>query len=115
MMSALRHAGLPPRDPFQPGSLVSLGRPGAIDALFREAGFSAVATTRMEAPFRLPAATHYIDFIQDAAGPILKILAPLAPAAQAAAWADMAEQLAVFQGSEGWVGPNTLLLTVGQK
>jgi SAM-dependent methyltransferase len=115
MLTALRHAGLPPRDPFQPGGLVSLGRPGAIDALFREAGFSAVATTRMDAPFRMPTANHYLDFIQDAAGPILQILAPLAPEAKVAAWADMAEQLAVFQGSEGWIGPNTLLLTVGQK
>lgn len=115
MMTALRHAGLPPRDPFQPGGLLSLGRPGAIDVLFRNAGFSAVATTRMDAPFRMPTANHYLAFIQDAAGPILQILAPLAPAAKAAAWADMAEQLGVFQTPEAWVGPNTLLLTVGQK
>ena len=114
MMTALRHAGLPPRDPFQPGGLVSLGRPGAIDALFRQAGFSAVATTRMDAPFRMPTADQYLEFVQDAAGPILQILAPLAPAAKAAAWADMADQLAAFQTPEGWVGPNTLLLTVGQ-
>jgi SAM-dependent methyltransferase len=115
MMTALRHAGLPPRDLFQPGGLVSLGRPGAIDTLFQNAGFSAVATTRMEAPFRMPTANHYLAFIQDAAGPILQILAPLAPAAKAEAWSDIAQQLAVFQTSEGWIGPNTLLLTVGNK
>ena len=115
MSTALRHAGLPPRDPFQPGGLLSLGRPTAIDALFREAGFSAVATTRMDAPFRMPTARHYLEFIQDAAGPILNILAGLAPAAKAAAWADMASQLDAFQTPEGWIGPNTLLLTVGRK
>jgi SAM-dependent methyltransferase len=115
MMTALRHAGLPPRDPFQPGGLVSLGRPGAIDALFQRAGFSAVATTRMDAPFRMPSTAHYLEFIRDAAGPILQILAPLDPTAQAAAWADMGEQLDDFQKTEGWTGPNTLLLTVGQK
>jgi SAM-dependent methyltransferase len=115
MMTALRHAGLPPRDPFQPGGLVSLGRPGAIDALFQRAGFSAVATTRMDAPFRMPSTAHYLAFIRDAAGPILQILAPLDPTAQAAAWADMGEQLDDFQKTEGWTGPNTLLLTVGQK
>lgn len=115
MMTALRHAGLPPRDPFQPGGLLSLGRPGAIDALFQSAGFSAVATTQMDAPFRMPSARHYLAFIQAAASPILQILAPLAPAAQAVAWADMADQLADFQTAEGWIGPNTLLLTAGRK
>lgn len=115
MMTALRHARLPPRDPFQPGGLVSLGRPGAIDALFQKAGFSAVATTRMDAPFQMPSTAHYLAFIRDAAGPILQILAPLDPRAKAAAFADMAEQLDVFQTAQGWAGPNTLLLTVGQK
>ena len=115
MMTAMRHAGLPPRDPFQPGGLVSLGRPGGIDTLFQEAGFSAVATTRMDAPFRMPTTQHYLAFIRDAAGPILQILAPLSDAARAAAWADMAGQLDAFQTAVGWVGPNTLLLTVGRK
>lgn len=115
MLTALRYAGLPARDPFQPGGLVSLGRPGAIDALFRTAGFSSVATTRMDAPFRMPSTRHYIAFIRDAAGPILQILARLTPAAQVAAWEDMAGQLDVFQAAEGWTGPNTLLLTVGQR
>lgn len=113
--TALRHAGLPPRDPFAPGGLVSLGRPGEIDTLFQKAGFSAVATTRMNAPFRLPTAGDYLSFIQDAAGPILHILAPLSRSEKAAAWADMLDQLATFQTADGWVGPNTLLLTVGQK
>ncbi|MGV8988996.1 MAG: class I SAM-dependent methyltransferase [Cypionkella sp.] len=115
MTTALRHAGLPPRDPYLPGGLVSLGRAGAIDALFRKAGFSAVATTRMEAPFRMATTGHYLDFIRDAAGPILQILALLSDAAKAEAWADMAEQLSTFQTPEAWIGPNTLLLTVGQK
>lgn len=115
MMTALRHAGLPPRDPFQPGGLVSLGRPGAIDTLFQDAGFTAVATTRMDAPFRMPTTQHYLEFIKDAAGPILQILAPLSESQKAATWADMAEQLDAFQTADGWVGPNTLLLTVGRK
>ena len=34
MSTASRHAGLPPRDPFAPGGLVSLGRPGDIETLF---------------------------------------------------------------------------------
>src|SRR4051812_3469880 len=47
MATALEHAGLPARDPFQAGSLFSLGKPGALDELFRAAGFDDVATTKM--------------------------------------------------------------------
>ena len=61
MSTALKHAGLPPRDPFQPGGLLSLGKPGLIDDLFREAGFREIATTKIAAPFRLPTVRDYID------------------------------------------------------
>ena len=86
MTTAMRHAGLPPRDPFQPGGLVRPGKPGLMDDLFQRAGFRAVATTRMDCPFRLPATADYPSFIQDSAGPILQMLAPLDAEARAAAW-----------------------------
>jgi hypothetical protein len=35
--------------------------------------------------------------------------------ARAAAWADITAQFDVYQTKNGWVGPNTLLLTVGQR
>lgn len=61
MSTALKHAGLAPRDPFQPGGLLSLGKPGLADELFRAAGFRDVATTTLDAPFRLPTARHYLE------------------------------------------------------
>lgn len=84
MQTALRHAGLAPRDPFLPGGLVSLGIPGLTDDLLRNAGFRAVATTRMDAPFRLPSTKDYLAFVQDAAGPVLHILGQLEPGTRAA-------------------------------
>jgi len=115
MATTLRHAGPPPRDPFQPGGLVSLGKPGMMDEVFQRAGFCAVATAPMDAPFRMPATANYLAFIRDSAGPILQILAPLDDAARSAAWADMAEQLEVYQTDSGWIGPNALLLPTGQR
>jgi len=85
MATALHHAGLPPRDRFQPGSLTSPGKPGHLEALFQQAGLRTTSTTRLNAPFRLPATADYIAFVQDAAGPILQILKPLGPDARAAA------------------------------
>lgn len=111
--TALKHAGLPPPDPYQPGGLLSLGKPGLIDEHFARAGFAEVKTIKLAAPFRLPAAKDYLDFIRTSAGPILQILGRLDEAAKNAAWAEMEEKLRVFQIKTGWEGPNELLLTVG--
>ena len=81
MSTAMKHAGLPPRDPYQPGGLLSLGKPGLIDSLFTQAGFNEVATTVIDAPFRMPSVRHYLDFIRTSASPVMQILGRLEPAA----------------------------------
>ena len=113
--TASRHAGVPPRDPFAPSGLLSLGRPGHLDQLFLAAGFRDVSTFQIEAPFRLPSVDDYISFLRVAAAPVKALLSRLAPAEQEAAWADLRQQLAVFEGPQGWSGPNSLLLTTGAK
>jgi len=115
MSTALKHAGLPARDPFLPGGLLSLGRPGHIDALFRSAGFQDVATTALDAVFRLPSVDHYIAFVRRSASPILQILDGLDAVAAENAWSDMRERLTVFTTPHGWAGPNELLLTAGRR
>lgn len=115
MSTALRHAGLPARDPYQPGGLLSLGKPGLVDELFRSAGFCHVATTTLQAPFRLPSARHYLDFVHSSASPIQQILGALSPGAAQAAWAEIEERLGAFTTSSGWAGPNELLLTAARR
>ncbi|HET7526708.1 MAG TPA: class I SAM-dependent methyltransferase [Burkholderiaceae bacterium] len=115
MSTALRHAGLPARDPFQPGGLFSLGKPGAIDALFAGAGFNEIATTVIDAPFRLPSARDYLAFIRMSASPVRQILSGLDEAAANAAWAEMEQQLQAFATADGWAGPNELLLTAARR
>ena len=113
--TALKHAGLPPRDPYQPGGLLSLGKPGLIDELFQQAGFARVATTKVAAPFRLPSVADYLDFIRTSASPIVQLLNGLDDAAKDAAWAEIEAKLSAFNTPGGWEGPNELLLTVGQR
>lgn len=113
--TAFKHAGLPPRDPYAPGGLLSLGKPGLIDELFTKAGFSDASTIKLSAPFRLPSAKDYLTFIRTSAGPIIQILGRLDEAARAAAWAEIEEKLNAFQTPSGWVGPNELLLTAGRR
>jgi SAM-dependent methyltransferase len=115
MSTALKHAGLPARDPFVAGGLLSLGQPGRIDALFRSAGFHDVATTALEAVFRLPSVDHYLAFVRSSASPILQILGQLDAAAADAAWSEMRTRLMAFTTRDGWEGPNELLLTAGRR
>ena len=115
MSTALKHAGLTPRDPNQAGGLLSLGRPGLVEALFQQAGFNEVATTVIDAPFTLPSVHHYVEFIRSSASPVLQILGRLDEQAAAAAWAEIEERLAVFNIAGGWQGPNELLLTAGRR
>lgn len=114
MATALKHAGINPQDPYQAGGLLSLGRAGRLQSLFEQAGFVGVQTMKIAAPMRLPTVHHYLDFVRTSAGPILQLLASLDDRAKAVVWADMAEQLRQFDTTEGWVGPNELLLSVGR-
>jgi len=115
MATALKHAGLPARDPEAPGSLFSLARPGRIDALCHAAGFSDVGTTAVDAVFRLPSVDDYLDFVRSSASPILQILASLDEGAAQAAWDDIKEQLHAFDAPTGWEGPNELLITAARR
>jgi SAM-dependent methyltransferase len=110
MATACRHAGLPPPAPFEPGSLLSLGKPGLMAQLLEAAGFAGIEVREMAAPFRLPSSTHYLDFIRSSGSPIMRILAPLSEPARNAAWDDMESQLNRFAGPQAWEGPNELLL-----
>lgn len=110
MNTALRHAGLPPRSPYAPGTLMSLGEPGLLARLLHSAGFTGIEMRTIAAPFRWPTSRDYVDFVRSSGTPIMEILAPLPAAAQHAAWNDMAAQLKVFDTPTGWVGPNELLL-----
>jgi hypothetical protein len=115
MATALKHTGVPPRDPYQQGGLLSLGKPGLIDELFRRAGFQNVATTKLDAPFSMPSAGDYLEFVKTSASPIQQILSRLDAAAAAGAWAEMEERLRVFETGDGWKGPNELLLTAARR
>jgi ubiquinone/menaquinone biosynthesis C-methylase UbiE len=115
MSTALRHAGLAPRDPYQPGSLLSLGKSGLIDELLVRAGFRDVATTAIDAPFHLPAARDYLEFVRSSASPVQQILGRLEPAAAAAAWDEIEQRLEAYTAPTGWAGPNELLLTAARR
>ena len=118
LATARKHASLvsgtamqAPR-PFEPGSLMSLGKPGLLEKLLQTAGFVDVSVRFVPAPFHTHSAEQYVDFLRSSASPIIEMLAPLPDAARQDAWADIAEQLKVFNDPSGWIGPNELLQCV---
>lgn len=119
LATARKHVGLAngsltrPPSAFEPGMLMSLGKPGLLEELLLTAGFTDAAVRAVSAPFHAPSAAHYVDFLQSSASPIIEILAPLSGAARQDAWNEMTEQLEVFSTPTGWAGPNELLQVVG--
>jgi len=107
---AQRHAGAPPGDPFAPGTLLSLGRPGLLAQGLADSGFSDVRIDTIEAPFLMPSVHHYIDFLRSAAAPVIAQWQALPSGVRAAAWEALTLELSVFNGPQGWQGPNRLLL-----
>ena len=114
MRIARRYAGLPPEPP-PPGSLLSLGKPGLMDALLAEAGFQDVAVKPLAVPFRVPTCGDYLGFVRSAGSPIMALLQPLAPDAQRAAWDEIERELLQFTTAGGWEGPNELLLCAAER
>ena len=118
LATARKHAGLvhgaemqAPR-PFEPGSLMSLGKPGLLEELLQTAGFVNVSARYVSAPFQTNSAEEYVDFLRSSASPIIEMLAPLSDATRQNAWADITDQLKVFDAPTGWIGPNELLQCV---
>ena len=115
MQTALRHAGAAARNPFEPGSLLSLGRPGLIAALLQEAGFERIEVRPLSVPFAAPRCADYLAFVRSAGSPVRELLKPLNAPARERAWAEIAQRLEVFTTPDGWSGPNQLLLFMASK
>jgi SAM-dependent methyltransferase len=110
MTTALKHANRPAQLPYEAGSLCSLGKPGLLLQLLTDAGYQKIEVRAVAAPFLLPTAQHYVDFVRTSGSPIMEVIAALSKESQDDAWREMADHLKVFTTPDGWAGPNELLL-----
>ena len=111
MKVARKHRGLSDGvAPYAEGGLFSLAAPGRLAGLLTAAGYDEVAVEPLAAPFQLPDAAAYVDFVRSSGSPIMEVLAPLDAKATESAWHEMQEALEQFRGDQGWLGPNELLL-----
>ena len=112
--TVVEHTGLPVNDPFRPGSLFSLGPPGRIEAVFASAGFGDIASSIIDAPFRLPTVDRYIAFVRIAGGPVRSLLANLSVRTARRPPGRMRRTVCgCSTGTAARVGPASLILAVG--
>ena len=107
-----RHAELPPPQPGQPGPF-SLGSPGVLEGVLRDAGFEDVVAETVSAPLRLPSATDCLRFERESFGALHQMLGKLDETAKEAAWDEVAEALQEFDGPSGFEGPCELVIAAG--
>lgn len=109
-----RRAQLPPFARGQPDPF-SLGGPGVLEEAFTAAGFRDVVTRLVPAPLRLASASDCVRFERESFGALHQMLAGLDEPGREAAWTEIAEALAQFEGSSGFEGPCEMLVAAGTK
>ena len=109
-----RHAGLPAPAPGTPGPF-SLGQPGAIEALFEQAGLHDIQSRKIDAPVRLESAHECLRFEQESFGALHQMLSNLDSAAKRAAWQEVETALDQFETEEGFIGPCVMIAASGRK
>jgi SAM-dependent methyltransferase len=109
-----RRANLAPPLPGQPGPF-SLGGAGVLEETLRKAGFRNVESRIVPAPLRMTSAAECVRFEQESFGALHQMLAGLDEAGRQEAWREIAQELAAFEGKEGFEGPCEMVVAAGVK
>ena len=104
-----RRAELAPPLPGQPGPF-SLASDGALAAALEQAGFSDVSVQAVASPLRMSSAAECLRLQQQSYGALHQMLAGLDEAARDAAWHEVGDALAEFDGADGFIAPCELLV-----
>lgn len=109
-----RRAELPPPLPGQPGPF-SLGSPGVAEAAFAKAGLTDIVVTTVPSPVRMRSAAECVQFERESFGALHQMLSGISEAERAEAWSEITEQLAQFEGPDGFEGPCEMLAVTGTR
>ncbi|MBV1902338.1 MAG: class I SAM-dependent methyltransferase [Marinosulfonomonas sp.] len=107
-------AQLPPPAKGQPGPF-SLGQPGVLADLLRDAGFQNVREETLSAPLELPTAADCIRFERESFGALHEMLKGLGEEEQSNVWDEIETALQAFENGAGFSGPCELIIVAGQK
>ena len=109
-----RRAQLPPPLPGQPGPF-SLGTPGVLEEVYRQAGFHGIQTRIVPAPLHMSSADECVRFERESFGALHQMLAGVSETERKSVWEEIANELRKFETPTGFEGPCEMLVAVGTK
>ncbi len=104
-----RRAQLPPPVPGQPGPF-SLGGPGVLEGVFREAGFASPEIRTVPVPHRMGGSAEYVQLAREAFGGFNAMMAHLSPQERESAWDEVETAMRRFESPAGFEVPGECLV-----
>lgn len=109
-----QRAQLPPPVPGQPGPF-SLGGPGVLAGVFRDAGFANPEVRAVPVPLKAASAAEYVRVAREAFGAFNAMMAHLSPPERESVWNDVADSLRGFESPGGFEVPGECLVGAATK
>ncbi|WP_291272450.1 methyltransferase domain-containing protein [Geothrix sp.] len=109
-----RRAQLPPPVPGQPGPF-SLGAPGVLEGVFRQAGFTDPEVRAVPVPHRMASSAEYVRVAREAFGAFNAMMAHLPPQERESVWNEVESSLRPFESPGGFEAPGECLVGAATK
>lgn len=109
-----QRAQLPPPVPGQPGPF-SLGGPGALEDVFRQAGFANPEIYAVPVPHRMASAAEYVRVAREAFGAFNAMMAHISPQERDSVWNEVEGSMRGFESSGGFEVPGECLVCAATK
>jgi len=109
-----RRAQLPPPVPGQPGPF-SLGAPGVLEGLFRQAGFADAEIRAVPVPHRATSAAEYVRVAREAFGGFNAMMAHLPAEERESVWNEVEGSMRSFESPGGFEVPGECLVAAATK
>lgn len=109
-----RRAQLPSPVPGQPGPF-SLGGPGVLEGIFRQAGFATPEVRAVRVPLRMTTTAEYIRFAREAFGAFNAMMAHLSPRERESVWNEIEDSMRSFESPGGFEVPGECLVGAATK
>ena len=100
--------------PGQPGPF-SLGGPGVLEGVFREAGFSDAEIRTVPVPHRMADAAEYVQVAREAFGGFNAMMGRLTPQERESVWNEVEGSLHSFESPDGFEAPGECLVVGATK
>jgi SAM-dependent methyltransferase len=105
---------IPPPAPGEPW-MFAIGDPGALEDLYKQAGFLNVSVHAVPIQRRFPSAADAIRSMRNNVGDLRELMSRLNEADRELAWIEIEQQLRQFESPNGFEAPGEVLIGVGTK